>query len=217
MRVRSSLNEGLTKGALRARNTLGSSNSVAVLSVPSQRDLSINIKYLRKLQRRYPQDIYDRIWDPDQYYLDAVSTSTQSIRLNLNTSAVPDDAPMTVLQSDRFNFYNQSLAYSFPLSQSTGNYLMNAYFGTLLNTTGPTMKVLINGGFLVEILGSPPYSSFESTAVQPATYWWNLTLSPISGAPQINGLELYEIVQLQSTTLQKDGTLHTTPSCRWAC
>ena len=92
-------------------------------------------------KRRYPDDSYDRVWDSDQYYLDAITTSTHSITHQLKTAAMPDDPPMVVLQSDRFNYHNQTLSYSLPLSQASGKYLMNSYFGELYNRSGPTFKV----------------------------------------------------------------------------
>lgn len=122
----------------------------------------------------------------------------------LNTSGVADDAPMNVLQSVRFNFYNSSLTYSLPLPERNGKYLMNTYFGELYNTTGPTFRVIVNGVFLLSIYGWPPLSGLEYTALQPAIAWWNLTLEPVSDAPQINGLELYETIGLHQSTYQPD-------------
>ncbi|KAG0631232.1 hypothetical protein M758_1G237200 [Ceratodon purpureus] len=149
---------------------------------------------------RYPDDSYDRVWDSDQYYLDAITTSTHRITHQLKTAEVVDGAPMVVLQSDRFNYHNQTLSYSLPLSQATGKYLMNTYFGELYNTTGPTFKVSVNDAVLMTLEGWPPLSSTELTVTQAAGWWWNISLLPVTGAPQINGLEIFETVQMQHTS-----------------
>ncbi|XP_024371320.1 probable LRR receptor-like serine/threonine-protein kinase At5g48740 isoform X5 [Physcomitrium patens] len=153
---------------------------------------------------RYPDDRYDRIWDPDHYYLDGSTTSTHSISRKLKTSAVTDDCPLIVLQSNRFNYHNQTLSYSLPLSKPNGKYLMNAYFGELYNTTGPTFIMTVNGAVLTTVVGWPPLSGAEFTATQAASSWWNISLLPVIGAPQINGLEVYEIIQLMHVSNQRD-------------
>lgn len=165
-------------------------------------------------KRRYPDDSYDRIWDSDQYYLDATSTSTHSITHQLKTAAVADVAPMIVLQSDRFNYHNQTLSYSFPLFQPTGKYLMNTYFGELYNKNGPIFKVSVNDAVLITVDGWPPLSGVEFTVTQVAGWWWNISLLPLTGAPQINGLEIFEIVQLKHTSNAADGKVFLMWICR---
>uniref|UniRef100_A0A7I4AFS7 non-specific serine/threonine protein kinase n=1 Tax=Physcomitrium patens TaxID=3218 RepID=A0A7I4AFS7_PHYPA len=153
---------------------------------------------------RYPDDNYDRIWNSDQYYLDASTSSTHSITHDLNTSAVADAAPMTVLQSNRFNFRNQSLSYSLPLAKPNGKYLMNTYFSELHGAVGPTFKLSVNEAVLMTVGGLPPLSVSEFTVTQAASWWWNISLLPVSGAPLINALEIYETVQLQHISNKKD-------------
>lgn len=82
---------------------------------------------------------------------------------------------------------------------------MNAYFGELYNTTGPTFIMTVNGAVLTTVVGWPPLSGAEFTATQAASSWWNISLLPVIGAPQINGLEVYEIIQLMHVSNQRDG------------
>ena len=166
------------------------------------------------MDRRYPDDSCDRIWDSDQYYLDASTTSTHYVSYHLKTAAVADDAPMTVLQSDRFNYHNQTLSYSFPLSQASGKYLMNAYFGELYNRSGPTFKVLVNDAFLMTVERLPPLSGAEFTVTQAAGWWWNISLLPVTGAPQINALEIFETLQLKHSSNAADGKVFSMQFCR---
>lgn len=82
---------------------------------------------------------------------------------------------------------------------------MNTYFGELYNSTGPSFKVSVNEAVLLTVNGWPPLSGVELTVTQAAGWWWNVSLLPVTGSPQINGLELFETLQLMHPANQGDG------------
>ncbi|CAK9871388.1 unnamed protein product [Sphagnum jensenii] len=159
---------------------------------------------------RYPQDVSDRIWDPDQFYHPPGLTSTLAGTMSLKTSDVFDSAPMLVLTTDRFNFVNQSLLYALPLvadhvQLSGGFYLMNAFFAELNNEIGPSFSISVNGVLLLSAFPLTPLVAFEFTVLQAAGLWWNLSLGQVHGSPQINGLELLQLVTVHTPAFQDDG------------
>lgn len=161
---------------------------------------------------RYPQDVSDRIWDPDQFYHPPGLTSTSAGTMSLKTSDVFDSVPMLVLTTDRFNFVNQSLLYALPLvaghvQLSGGFYLMNALFAELNNEIGPSFSISVNGVLLLSAFPLTPLVAFEFTVLQTAGLWWNLSLGQVHGSPQINGLELLQLVTVHNSTFQDDGKL----------
>lgn len=82
---------------------------------------------------------------------------------------------------------------------------MNTYFSELHGAVGPTFKLSVNEAVLMTVGGLPPLSVSEFTVTQAASWWWNISLLPVSGAPLINALEIYETVQLQHISNKKDG------------
>jgi len=132
--------------------------------------------------------------------------------MSLKTSDVFDSAPMLVLTTDRFNFVNQSLLYALPLvadhvQLSGGFYLMNALFAELNNEIGPSFSISVNGVLLLSAFPLTPLVAFEFTVLQAAGLWWNLSLGQVHGSPQINGLELLQLVTVHTPAFQDDGKL----------
>ncbi|XP_043719084.1 probable LRR receptor-like serine/threonine-protein kinase At5g48740 isoform X2 [Telopea speciosissima] len=143
---------------------------------------------------RYPVDLYDRIWDADQSFSPLRFSSEFNIQLPLNLSGIKESLPLAVLQSARVLTRKNVLAYNLPLD-NLGDYYISLYFGGILPVS-PSFDVLINGD--VVRLNYTVKSSVASVLFfsQKGIRSLNITFQNISFYPQVNAIEVYEVVDI---------------------
>ncbi|CAN1140988.1 Probable LRR receptor-like serine/threonine-protein kinase At5g48740, partial [Linum perenne] len=143
---------------------------------------------------RYPVDPYDRIWDTDDKYNPFHASSGLNVQLSLNTSTIAENPPISVLQTARVMARSDVLTYNLPLGV-LGDYYILLYFAGILDVS-PAFDVLINGD-IVQLDYTVQVG--EATALyltRKAINNLNLTLRSTKFYPQINGIEVYQIVDI---------------------
>ncbi|KAG5252191.1 LRR receptor serine/threonine-protein kinase [Salix suchowensis] len=116
---------------------------------------------------RYPLDPYDRIWDADQSYTPFHVSSGFDVLLGFNLSAVTESPPPAVLQTARILARTDVLTYNLPLMHVVrSDYHVKMSEASALHLTQKGIENL------------------------------NITLKSISFYPQINAIEVYEIVDI---------------------
>ncbi|KAJ4956616.1 hypothetical protein NE237_013399 [Protea cynaroides] len=152
---------------------------------------------------RYPIDSYDRIWDADHSFSPSLLSSEFDIPLPLNISGIKESPPLAVLQSARVVTRKNVLTYNFPLNK-LGNYYIVLYFAGILPVS-PSFDILINGDVV-----STNYTVKNRVAsvlffARKGIQSLSITFQNISFYPQVNAIEVYEIVgiplEVSSTTV----------------
>ncbi|XP_050204582.1 probable LRR receptor-like serine/threonine-protein kinase At5g48740 isoform X2 [Mercurialis annua] len=147
---------------------------------------------------RYPYDPYDRIWDADENYTPFhVSTGFEKL-LKVESSSVSEDPPINVLQNARVLARKDVLSYNLGLD-TLGDYYIVLYFAGILPVS-PSFDVLINGHIV--------HSNYTVRVSEASALYLtrkeinslNITLKSISFYPQINGIEVYEILEIPLQT-----------------
>ncbi|KAK1289797.1 putative LRR receptor-like serine/threonine-protein kinase [Acorus calamus] len=143
---------------------------------------------------RYPVDPYDRIWDPDQNYSPAHLSAGFNIPIQLDVLELKESPPVSVLQSARVLARKNILSYDFSVS-SLGDYYIVMYFAGTLPVSS-TFDVLVNR----EVVRSNyQVKNMEASAVfisRNRIDTLNITLRNISYYPQVNAIEIYEIIEI---------------------
>ncbi|CAK9274201.1 unnamed protein product [Sphagnum jensenii] len=155
---------------------------------------------------RYPDDQFDRIWANDEYF-SPLTASANSSPYTISTAQVHDQAPSSVLSTARINNQNESLTYALqlPTDVAVDNNLLsltfNSYFSELFGRTGPSFQLSVNGEQVGSQINLLPLTAIEIPNTELSQgMWWNLTLEPVSGAPQINALEVFEPIKMEPST-----------------
>ncbi|KAK8631099.1 hypothetical protein V6N13_079863 [Hibiscus sabdariffa] len=147
---------------------------------------------------RYPIDPFDRIWDADQSYTPFHASPAFSIRLSFNLSSQKERPPLNVLQTARVLAREDVLHYNLPLDK-LGDYYIVLYFAGILPISA-SFDILINGDLLL--------SEFKIRTSEASTLYFkqkgitslDIALRSIIFYPQINALEVYEIVDIPPET-----------------
>lgn len=152
---------------------------------------------------RYPLDTYDRIWDADQNFTPFHVTPGFKIARSFNLSSLREDPPASVLQTARVLARRKVLTYNLPLD-SLADYFIVLYFAGILP---------VSPSFDVEINGDMVQSNYTINLSEAGALYFtrkeikslNITLKSISYYPQVNAIEVYEIVgippEASSTTV----------------
>ncbi|GFZ20133.1 leucine-rich repeat protein kinase family protein [Actinidia rufa] len=163
-------------------------------------------KFLRKSHRincgnnngalRYPLDQYDRIWDADRDFSPFHVSTGFKRKSTVNLSSLKETPPAAVLQTARFLVRKEVLTYNLPLD-TLGDYYIILYFAGILPVF-PSFDILINGDVI-----RPNYTVKSSKAsalfiTRKGIKSLNITMKSIRFYPQINGIEVYEIVDIPS-------------------
>ncbi|KAM7264127.1 hypothetical protein ACFE04_001810 [Oxalis oulophora] len=147
---------------------------------------------------RYPVDSYDRIWDADENYSPFHVASGFNSLLNLNLSGLVESPPVNVLQTARVLARENELTYNFPLD-TLADYYIILYFAGIIPLS-PTFDVLING----EVAQSEySVNATESSALyltRKGINSLNITFRSIQFHPQVNAIEVYQIVEIPMET-----------------
>ncbi|KAL5702666.1 hypothetical protein ACHQM5_027852 [Ranunculus cassubicifolius] len=144
---------------------------------------------------RYPIDSYDRIWDADKYFLPYRLTSGFNLQLPFNhLSDIKEIPPIDVLRSARVLARRNDLNYKFPLDKF-GDYHIILHFAGILPVS-PMFDILING---IVMRSSYIVKTGEASTVfftQQGINNLNITFHNISYYPQVNAIEVYELVNI---------------------
>ncbi|KAJ6710932.1 hypothetical protein OIU74_011733 [Salix koriyanagi] len=143
---------------------------------------------------RYPLDPYDRIWDADQSYTPFHVSSGFDVLLGFNLSAVTESPPPAVLQTARILARTDVLTYNLPLD-ALGDYYIILYFAGIVPTS-PSFDVLVNGDVVRSDYHVKMSEASALHLTQKGIENLNITLKSISFYPQINAIEVYEIVDI---------------------
>ncbi|KAH7838913.1 hypothetical protein Vadar_032637 [Vaccinium darrowii] len=162
-------------------------------------------KFLRKSYRincgcnnlslRYPWDQYDRIWDADMDFSPFHISTGFKVYSTFNLSSLKETPPAAVLQTARVP-RKKVLTYNLPLD-TLGNYYVVLYFAGILPIS-PLFDVLINGDV---VQSNYTVKRLEVSALfitRKRIKSLDITLKSISRYPQINAIEVYEIVDIPS-------------------
>ncbi|GAV70692.1 Pkinase domain-containing protein/Malectin_like domain-containing protein/LRR_8 domain-containing protein [Cephalotus follicularis] len=143
---------------------------------------------------RYPVDLYDRIWDGDQSYTPLLVSSSFNIRRHFNFSGLPESPPVAILQTARVLARRNALTYSLSLDV-LGDYYIVLYFSGVLPVSS-TFDVLINGDVLQSDYTVTVSESSALYFTQNRINSLNITFKRIKFNPQVNAIEVYEIVYI---------------------
>ncbi|CAL8177987.1 unnamed protein product [Prunus armeniaca] len=143
---------------------------------------------------RYPLDPYDRIWDVDQSFAPFHVSAGFKTPLSFNFSALKEAPPAAILQTARVLARRDVLTYNFPLD-TLADYYIVLYFAGILPVF-PSFDVLINGDVV--------QSNYTVRSSQVGTLYFtlrgtkslNITLKSTSFYPQVNAIEVYEILDI---------------------
>ncbi|KAM1003587.1 hypothetical protein ACFX15_003638 [Malus domestica] len=143
---------------------------------------------------RYPLDPYDRIWDADQSFSPFHTSTEFKTQLSFNFSALKEAPPAAILQTARVLARRDMLTYTFPLD-TLANYYIVLYFAGILPVF-PSFDILINGAVV--------QSNYTIRSSEVRTLYFkqrgimslNVTLKTISFYPQVNAIEVYEILDV---------------------
>ncbi|XP_058198058.1 probable LRR receptor-like serine/threonine-protein kinase At5g48740 [Rhododendron vialii] len=158
-------------------------------------------KFLRKSYRiscgcnnvslRYPMDQYDRIWDAD---LSPFHISPGfEIRSTFNSSSLKETPPAPVLQTARIS-RTEVLTYNLPLD-TLGDYYVVLYFAGILPIS-PSFDVLINGDIIQSNYTVKRSEVSALFIARKGIKSLDITMKSTSRYPQINAIEVYEIVDI---------------------
>ncbi|CAH8278912.1 unnamed protein product [Arabidopsis lyrata] len=142
---------------------------------------------------RYPSDPFDRIWDPDQNFAPFHASWSFNGLTKLTSFNITENPPASVLQTARILARKDSLSYTLSL-HTLGDYYIILYFAGILSLS-PSFSVMINDEVKL--------SDYTVTSSEAGTLYFtqkrvsklNITLGKIKFNPQVNALEVYEILQ----------------------
>ncbi|KAJ4728483.1 putative Kinase [Melia azedarach] len=147
---------------------------------------------------RYPSDPYDRIWDADEDYAPFHVSRGFNTLVSLSFSGIQESPPAAVLQTARVLARRDVMTYNFPLD-TLGDYYIVLYFAGILPVS-PTFDILINGDVAES---NYTVSNSETSALyfnRKGIKSLNITIRSIRFNPQVNALEVYEIVDIPPET-----------------
>lgn len=149
-------------------------------------------------------DPYDRIWDADEDYRPSRVSSKFNTMLGLNSSTISENPPVAVLQTARFLTRKPVLTYNLPLD-ILGDYFIVLYFSGILPVS-PSFDVIINGDVVQSNYTVRKSEASALYSTHKGIQNLNVTLKSTSFYPQINGIEVYEIVSIPSEASSTTGT-----------
>lgn len=139
-------------------------------------------------------DPHDRVWDADENYTPFHVSSGFNMLHSFNLSSLPENPPLAVLQTARVLARRNALTYNLALD-TLGDYYIVLYFAGILPLS-PSFDIFINGDIA--------QSNYTVTMSEPSALHLtregisslNITLKSINFYPQINAIEVYEVVDI---------------------
>ncbi|KAL1207445.1 putative LRR receptor-like serine/threonine-protein kinase [Cardamine amara subsp. amara] len=170
------------------RNSLEGSSNIIL-----RRSYRINSGYTNGTIR-YPSDPYDRIWDPDQNFAPFHGSSSFNRLTKLTSYNITENPPASVLETARILDSKDSLSYTLSLN-TLGDYYIILYFAGILP---------LSASFDVTINNEVKQYDYSVTSSEVGSLYFtqkrisnlNITLGKIKFNPQVNALEVYEILQI---------------------
>lgn len=145
---------------------------------------------------RYPSDKFDRIWDADQNFSPSYRSSAFKMQKLFKSSSLKENPPSAVIQTARIPARKEVLAYSLPLN-SFGDYYIILYFAGIFPLS-PSFDVVINGD-VIQSNYTVKSSAISALFIKMRGIKnLDIRLKDINFHPQINGIEVYEIIDIPS-------------------
>ncbi|GMH27922.1 hypothetical protein Nepgr_029765 [Nepenthes gracilis] len=147
---------------------------------------------------RYPSDPHDRLWDADEDFGPSHLSAAFMAQFSFNLSSIMESPPMSLLQTARILARKSLLTYDLPLDKLGDYYIVLYFAGFLLES--PTFNVLINGNV---VRSNYTVNCREESVIyftQVATSRLNISFETVSFCPQINAIEVYELVDIPAET-----------------
>jgi Malectin-like domain len=134
------------------------------------------------------------MWDRDQKFSPPHFTVGFKIQKFVDASSINERPPVSVLQTARVLARKSTMSYNFPLGK-LGSYYMILYFAGIIPVSS-TFDILINeqvvsSGYTVKH-GQATCLSFTVKMVDRMS----VTFQNISFYPQVNAIEIYEVVNM---------------------
>lgn len=154
---------------------------------------------------RYPSDPYDRIWDADEDYAPSHVSTGFNLLVGFSSSSIQESPPAAVLQTARVLARRDVMTYNFPVD-TLADYYIVLYFAGILPVS-PTFEVLINGDI------AESNFTVRSSEAGALYFTWkgikslNITIKSIKFYPQVNALEVYEILDIPPETSSTTGIM----------
>ncbi|XP_021678166.2 probable LRR receptor-like serine/threonine-protein kinase At5g48740 isoform X2 [Hevea brasiliensis] len=145
---------------------------------------------------RYPLDPYDRIWDADENYTPFHVSIGFNKLLSFNLSSLSENPPLAVLQTARVLARRKVLTYNLALD-TLGDYYIVLYFAGILPVS-PSFDIFINGDIAQSNYTVTMSEASALYLTRKGIKSLNITLKSISFYPQINAIEVYEVVDIPS-------------------
>lgn len=155
-------------------------------------------------KNRYPSDPYDRIWDSDEDFTPFRVSTGFKIQLSFNGSgSLKESPPVAILQTARVLARREVMTYNLPID-ALGDYYIILYFAGILPVF-PTFDVMINGDVVQSnyTVKTSEVSALYFTRKEVKSL--NITLKSGSFYPQVNGIEVYEIIDIPSEVSSTTG------------
>lgn len=157
------------------------------------------------LKCRYPLDPYDRIWDADQNFTPSHVSTGFKIQRNFNLSTLRESPPAAVLETARVLARREVLTYNLPLD-TLADYYIVLYFAGIVPVS-PLFDLLINGDLVQSnyTVNLSEVSALYFTRKEIKSL--NITLKSITYYPQINAIEVYQIVDIPLEASSTTGSI----------
>lgn len=144
---------------------------------------------------RYPFDPYDRIWDSDENFTPFHVSTGFKVQFSFNrTGVIKESLPASILQTARVLARRNVLTYNLPLNTS-GDYYIILYFAGILPVF-PSFDVLINGNIVQSNYTVKTSEVSALYVTRKGINSLNVTLKSTSFYPQLNAIEVYEILDV---------------------
>lgn len=128
-----------------------------------------------------------------------------AIQQYFNLSGLGEDPPVAVLQTARVLARRNVLTYNLPLD-TLGDYFIVLYFAGIFPVS-PSFDVVINGDVIQSNYTIKISDVSALYFTQKEIKSLNLTLKSISYYPQVNGIEVYEIVGIPQEASSTTGAI----------
>ena len=150
-------------------------------------------------------DPYDRTWDVDQNFTPFHVSTGFKIQRNFNLSTLRESPPAAVLETTRVLARREVLTYNLPLD-TLANYNIVLYFAGIVPVSH-SFDLLINGDVV--------QSNYTANMSEVSALYFtrkgikslNITLKSITYYPQINAIEVYEIVDIPMEVSSTTGSI----------
>ncbi|KAE9460782.1 hypothetical protein C3L33_07307, partial [Rhododendron williamsianum] len=156
---------------------------------------TINLSITDPWTEEYPMDQYDRIWDADLGFSPFHISPGFEIQSTFNPSSLKEAPPAPVLQTARISG-KEVLTYNLPLD-TLGDYYVVLYFAGILPIS-PSFDVLINGDVIQSNYTVKRSEVSALFIARKGIKSLDITMKSTSRYPQINAIEVYEIVDIPS-------------------